>query len=75
MHYEVIFLCYFLCSYKKSQTINLLFLFFTAHHRIDPCRIDAGMSQQVRQMTDISFYFIIGKSKQMPEVMRRYLAL
>ena len=75
MHYEVVFLCLFLCSYKKPQTINLLFLFFTAHHRIDPRRIDVGMPKQIRQMTDISFYRIIRSREQMPEVMRRYLAL
>ena len=68
---------YFLWSLRKNQPqpADLPLLLLQADQRVDARGVHIGMSQQIRQMTDISFYLIICKREQMPEVMRRYLAL
>ena len=44
-----------------------------AVHQIDPRRLDAGMSQQVRQLHDIPADPVPGHREQMPQVMRKPL--
>lgn len=37
-------------------------------HNIDSCRLDAGMSQHIRQLRDIFFDAVKGPGEQVPQV-------
>ena len=54
----------------QAKGIDLPHLFSVADYGVDPRSIDAAVSQQIRQMSDISFHLIICFCKKMAEIMR-----
>ena len=52
----------------KSQLLQLPRMFRAGGHEINPCGVDGGVPQDIRQLHDIPADLIKGRGKQMPEV-------
>lgn len=64
----------FFISQNKSQPPYLSLVFPSRGNNIDTRRIDAGVSQDIRQFRDILFHIIISPRKQVAQIVGKYLS-
>ena len=65
---------YFYASDQKSELLYLALMLFPCGYRVDTCRIDAGVSEDIRELRDILLHIIIGPREQVAQVMRKDLS-
>ena len=68
LHYVVSF--YFCRSDNQIQTLQFFDMVFLCGRYVDPCGIDAAVSEDIRKVADVFMHVIVGARKEMAEVMR-----
>ena len=62
-------------SRDESQPLQLPGVFHPAGDKVDPCCLDAGVPQHIRQPGHIPAGPVEGPGKEMPQIVREYLGL
>lgn len=61
---------YFCRSDDQIQTLQFFDMVFLCGRYVDPCGIDAAVSEDIRKVADVFMHVIVGARKEMAEVMR-----
>ena len=67
-HYVV-----FLFLHHKSQSLDLSAVFGAGGHNIDPCGINAAVSQNIRQLCNVLLDAIKGSGKELAQIVGKNL--
>ena len=63
----------FRCSHDEAEFFHLAFVFRAAFHDINPCGVNAGVTEEVSQFCYILLRPVEGHGEQMAEIMREHL--
>ena len=59
--------------YNQTHTFHALTVFCAGRDNIDPCRIDAAVTENIGELGNILFNTVKYTGEQMPEIVRKYL--